>query len=106
MRRLAVLVAVMLLAVAAVAACGTPMDESGARKAATDFFLAAPHEGGAVPQDVAISEVKAATRDGRAGWEVAINGQIVLPGLPQGYLSALILFVDGSTGTVTIVAQG
>jgi hypothetical protein len=36
----------------------------------------------------------------------AISGKIVLPGLPEGYLSGKILFVDGSSGAVTVVAQG
>jgi hypothetical protein len=106
MRRLAFLLAAVMLAVTAVAACGTPMDEAGARKAATAFFLAMPHEGGAVPQDVVITDTTVTTRDGRGGWDVAINGQIILPGLPQGYLSAMILFVDGSTGQAKVVAKG
>ncbi len=106
MRRLAFLLVLVVLAGTAVAACGTTMDEAGARKAATDFFLTMPHEAGAVPQDVAITDARVATRDGRGGWDVAINGQIILPGLPQGYLSAMILFVDGSTGQVTVVAKG
>lgn len=106
MRRFVLLLTALLVASIALGACGTPLDEAGARKAATEFFLAAPHEGGAIPQDVAISAVKPATREGRAGWEVAINGRIVLPGLPEGYLSAMILFVDGATGAVTVAAQG
>ena len=106
MRRLAFLMAVVMLALTAVAACGTTVDEAGARKAATDFFLAMPHEGGVVPQDVAITDTKVATRDGQDGWEVAINGRIVLPGLPEGYLTAIVLFVDGSTRQITVVAGG
>jgi hypothetical protein len=106
MRRLALLLAVLLLAVTAVASCGTPLDEAGARKAATDHFMAMPHEAGSIPQDVAITDVKAATRDGRAGWVVAINGRIIMPGLPDGYLTAVILFVDASNRQVTVVARG
>ena len=106
MRRLTLLLAVVMLVVTAVAACETRIDEAGARKAATDFFLAMPHEGGAVPHDVAITDARAATRDGREGWEVAINGMIVLPGLPEGYLTSVVLFIDGSTGQVVLVTGG
>jgi hypothetical protein len=68
--------------------------------------MAMPHEAGSIPQDVAITDIKAATRDGRAGWDVAINGRIVMPGLPDGYLTAVILFVDGSNRQVTVVTRG
>ena len=29
-----------------------------------------------------------------------------MPGLPEGYLSALVLFVDGSSSAVTVLGQG
>jgi hypothetical protein len=30
----------------------------------------------------------------------------VLPGLPEGYRSAMVLFVDEQSGGVTVIAQG
>lgn len=96
-----------LLAVAViVAACTAPLDEAGARKAATDYYMAFDHEGDNPPVDVIITDVSQATRDGRAGWQVAISGKIVMPGLPEGYIAAMVLFVDGSSGAVTLIGQG
>jgi len=96
----------MLAMLLTLAACTPPLDEAGARKAATDFYMAFDHEGDNVPVDVAISDVQQATREATSGWRVAISGRIVMPGLPEGYLSAMVLFVDGSSGAVTVIAQG
>lgn len=101
----AALVALLLVSVA-LAACTAPVDEAGARKAATEFYMAFDHEGDNPPVDVIIKDAHASTHDGRGGWEVAISGRIVLPGLPEGYVSAMILFVDGSSGAVKVIAQG
>ncbi len=100
---LALSVALLLL----LTACGAPpLDEAAARKAATNYFMTAPHEGDNPPADVVITDIHTTTHDGRAGWEVGINGRIVLAGLPDGYLSAMVLFVDESTGKVTVIGQG
>ena len=96
----------MLALVLVLAACTSPVDEAGARKAATDYFMTAPHEGDNPPADVGITDIHRTTREARSGWEVAINGRIVLAGLPDGYLSAMILFVDEASGKVTVIAQG
>jgi hypothetical protein len=90
----------------AVTACTGPIDEAGARKAATDYYMAYDHEGDNPPVDVVITSVTSSTREAKGGWDVAISGKIVLPGLPDGYLSGMILFVDGSSGAVTVVSQG
>jgi hypothetical protein len=103
MRALALALLAILLTVTA---CTAPLDEAGARKAATDYYMAADHEGDNAPVDVVITDVRQATREGRSGWEVAINGRIVMPGLPDGYMSAMVLFVDGSSGAVTVLGQG
>jgi hypothetical protein len=96
----------LLALVLAVAACTSPLGETAARKAATDYFMTAPHEGDNPPADVVITSIQRTTHEARSGWEVAINGRIVLAGLPDGYLSAMILFVDESSGQVTVIAQG
>jgi hypothetical protein len=106
MRALALAIMALWLVSLAVAACTSPLDEAGARKAATDYYMAFDHEGDNPPVDVMITDIHASTHEARAGWDVAINGKIVMPGLPDGYLSAMILFVDGSTGAVTLIAQG
>jgi hypothetical protein len=91
----------------ALAACTSPaIDEAAARKAATDYFTTAPHEGDRPPVDVMVTAIKPTTHEARAGWEVAVSGRIVLAGLPEGYLSAMILFVDGQSGAVTVIATG
>ncbi|HYO43124.1 MAG TPA: hypothetical protein VES19_08005 [Candidatus Limnocylindrales bacterium] len=90
----------------ALAACRAPIDEAGARKAATDYFMTFDHEGDNAPVDVVITDIDPSTRDLKPGWEVAISGRIVMPGLPDGYNSAMILFVDGASGAVTVIAEG
>lgn len=98
--------AALLLVAAALAACTAPLDQAGARAAATDYYLAFDHEGDNPPVDVIITDAKPATHDGRSGWQVAISGRIVLPGLPEGHPSAMQLFIDGSSRAVTIIGQG
>jgi len=44
--------------------------------------------------------------EGRSGWEVAIDARIVMPGLPDGDVSAMVLFVDQRAGAVTVIGQG
>lgn len=105
-RRLTGAVLMALALLLAVTACTSPLDEAGARRAATDYFMKAPHEGDNAPVDVIITDIHPATHETRAGWEVAINGKIVMPGLPDGYLSAMMLFVDEQSGAVTVIAQG
>ena len=87
-------------------ACTSPLDQADVRKAATDYFAQAPHEGDVTPRDVSITSIMPVTRDGVAGWDVSISGRIVLPGLPDGYLEAMTLFVDGSSGAVTEIPAG
>ena len=97
----------MLALLVALAACTSPaIDEAAARRAATDYYMTAPHEGDNPPVDVVITSIKPVTHEARAGWEVAINGRIVLAGLPEGYLTAMVLFVDGQSGAVKVIAQG
>jgi uncharacterized protein YcnI len=105
-RAAALIGALLVLLALVLAACSTPMDEAAARKAATEYYMNAPHEGDTTPVDVLIEGVRETTRDARAGWEVQISGRIVMPGLPEGYVSAMILFVDSQTGAVTVVARG
>jgi hypothetical protein len=96
----------MLAVLLTLTACSMPLGEAEARKAATAWFMAADHEGDNPPVDVVVAGILPATREGRAGWEVTVSGRIVMPGLPDGYLSAMVLFVDLDSGAVTVIARG
>ena len=54
----------LLVLVMAVGACASPLDEAGARKAATDYYMAFDHEGDNLPADVVITDIAQATREG------------------------------------------
>jgi hypothetical protein len=90
----------------ALAACSTPVDEAGARKAATDYYTAHPRESDGVLADIMILGMTPTTRGGHAGWDARVYGKVILPGLPDGYSSTLILFVDATNGQVTEVGAG
>ncbi len=104
--RVAGLVGLLLALAMLVAACATPVDEAGARKAATEYYTAHPAESDATLKDVEILDITAATRDGHAGWDARVTGLIVLPGLPDGYRSTVIVFVEASNGKVTPIGPG
>lgn len=104
-RGAALVAALAVLLALALGACTSPLDEAGARQAATGYFMTFDHEGDNAPVDVIITDIRQATREGRSGWEVAINGRIVMPGLPDGYISAMVLFVFQESGTITVMGQ-
>jgi hypothetical protein len=103
--RAARLVGPLLCLAMLVAACSTPVDEAGARKVATDYYTAHPAESDALLQDIMVLDATSTTRDGHAGWDVRVTGRVVMPGLPDGYVSQKTLFVDASNGTVTEVGS-
>jgi hypothetical protein len=102
-RRLAAAsLAVLLLG----AACGPTKGESTARRIALEFWTTTPREPGARPIDPHITGSHASMHEGHAGWEVSVDGAIGIPAAPEGYANPMILFVDGLTGQVIVIAQG
>ena len=104
MRR--VLVALLFLIAMTLAACAPTMDEVGARKAALTYWTTLPREAGSHLKDGHVTGAKPSTHDGHAGWEIVVDGAVVVPAVPEGYANPMVLFVDGSTGKVTVIAQG
>ena len=53
-----------------------------------------------------VSEKQTTGSSGQAAWEVQVAGGVTQPGSSFTYESAMVLDVDASTGTVTLVAAG
>ena len=86
MRR--VLVALLFLIAMTLAACAPTMDEVGARKAALTYWTTLPREAGSHLKDGHVTGAKPSTHDGHAGWEIVVDGAVVVPASEGGPISA------------------
>jgi hypothetical protein len=95
-----------LLVVLLVVACA-PMaiDEAEARTAAAAFIEGSAPLGSKI-RDPEVTSVRQVTRGPVAGWAVEIHSTAVMQGETDGTIRAYWLFIDGSTGEVTIEGQG
>ena len=83
----------------------TAIDEAGARAAAAAFIGRSAPLGSTI-EDLEVTSVRQVTRGPVAGWAVEIHGTAVMQGETDGTIRAYWLFIDGSTGEVTIEGQG
>jgi hypothetical protein len=82
------------------------IDEGRAATLALDFYAQQRSPADSLSSVRIVSEKQITGSSGRAVWEVQISGGVTEPGSSFTYESAMILDVDVSSGSVTIVAQG
>lgn len=83
-----------------------PVDEGRAGTLALDFYAQRHAPADSLSNVRVVSEKQTTGSSGRALWEVRIDGGVTEPGSTITYGSSMILDVDVSTGTVTLVAAG
>jgi len=83
----------------------TAIDEAGGRAAAAAFIGRSTPLGSTI-KDNEVTSVRQVTRGPVAGWAVEIDDTAVMQGETDGTIRAYWLFIDGSTGEVTIEGQG
>ncbi len=81
------------------------VDQGRAREAAADF-VETLNPPGATMEDIRATSVRQEMRGAAPGWLVEVEGTPMRPGEAEGVTYYYILFIDGTTGEVTIEAQG
>jgi hypothetical protein len=84
-----------------VAACGGA-NETQLRKTAAEWFSQHEKEAGQVVREVKTTQPMRADNNGVAGWEVQVTGTEDSTGATK----VVYLFIDGSTGKVTLMGEG
>jgi len=82
------------------------VDEGRAGTLALDFYSQHHAPADSLSNVRVVSEKQTTGSSGHTVWEVQVAGGVTEPGSSFTYESAMVLDVDASTGTVTLVAAG
>lgn len=83
-----------------------PVDEGRAGTLGLDFYVQHHAPADSLSNVRVVTERQTTESSGRPVWEVRVDGGVTEPGSTITYGSSMILDVDVSTGTVTLVAAG
>ena len=89
-----------------VAGCTLPVVDEGRAREAAAAFVEAQSPPGTTMRDVRVTSVRQESRGAGPGWVVEIEGTPARAGEAEGVPYHYILFIDGTTGEVTIEGQG